>query len=55
MRFVFSDNAWEDYTSWLTEDKKNLKKINDLIKGFYGITIFDGFAQILYLYKKTAV
>lgn len=24
-------------------------------KGFYGITIFDGFAQILYLYKKIAV
>lgn len=32
MRLVFSDNAWEDYTSWLTEDKKTLKKINDLIK-----------------------
>ena len=32
MNITFSKNAWEDYTSWLTEDKKMLKKINDLIK-----------------------
>ena len=32
MRIVFSKNAWEDYMSWQTEDKKNLKKINELIK-----------------------
>jgi toxin YoeB len=32
MRIVFSKNAWEDYTSWLSEDKKMLRKINDLIK-----------------------
>lgn len=32
MEVVFSKNAWEDYTSWLVEDKKNLKKINELIK-----------------------
>jgi toxin YoeB len=32
MRIVFSKNAWEDYTSWLMEDKKMLKKINILIK-----------------------
>jgi toxin YoeB len=32
MNNTFSKNAWEDYTSWLTEDKKMLKKINDLIK-----------------------
>lgn len=32
MRIIFSKNAWEDYTSWLTEDKKILKKINSLIK-----------------------
>jgi len=32
MRIVFSKNAWEDYTSWQTEDKKTLKKINSLIK-----------------------
>jgi len=32
MRIVFSKNAWEDYTSWLREDKQMLKKINELIK-----------------------
>ncbi len=32
MRIVFSEIAWEDYTSWQTEDKKMLKKINELIK-----------------------
>jgi len=32
MNSVFSKNAWEDYTSWLREDRKMLKKINDLIK-----------------------
>jgi toxin YoeB len=32
MRIVFSKNAWEDYVSWQTEDKKTLKKINNLIK-----------------------
>ena len=32
MRIVFSSNAWNDYTSWLKQDKRMLKKINDLIK-----------------------
>jgi len=32
MRIIFSQNSWKDYTSWQSEDKKILKKINDLIK-----------------------
>jgi toxin YoeB len=32
MRITFSINAWDDYTSWQSEDKKILKKINELIK-----------------------
>ncbi len=32
MKILFSKNSWEDYTSWLIEDKKMLKKINELIK-----------------------
>jgi toxin YoeB len=32
MRIIFSKNAWEDYVSWQTADKKILKKINELIK-----------------------
>ncbi|TVR73749.1 MAG: Txe/YoeB family addiction module toxin [Marinilabiliales bacterium] len=31
-RIIFSKNAWEDYTSWQTHEKKTLKKINSLIK-----------------------
>lgn len=32
MRVIFSKNSWEDYTSWYTEDKSMVKKINNLIK-----------------------
>jgi len=32
MRIIFSRNSWEDYISWQSEDKKILKKINELIK-----------------------
>jgi toxin YoeB len=32
MKIIFSKNSWEDYISWQTEDKKILKKINDLIR-----------------------
>lgn len=27
----FSDNAWEDYSYWVMQDKKILKKINQLL------------------------
>ena len=32
MRKIWSDEAWEDYLYWQTQDKKTLKKINNLIK-----------------------
>ncbi|MCK4344800.1 MAG: Txe/YoeB family addiction module toxin [Bacteroidales bacterium] len=32
MRITFSKNAWEDYVSWQTEDKRILRKINELIE-----------------------
>jgi toxin YoeB len=32
MKIVFSKNSWEDYISWQAEDKKILKKINELIR-----------------------
>ena len=41
MKITFSKNAWEDYTSWLAEDKKMLKKINELIKDIQR-TLFEG-------------
>jgi len=31
-RISFSDNAWEDYLYWQTQDKKTIKKINALLK-----------------------
>ena len=32
MNKIFSDIAWKQYISWLDEDRKILKRINDLIK-----------------------
>jgi toxin YoeB len=32
MRIIFSANAWAEYTSWLRDDKRMLKKINELIR-----------------------
>lgn len=32
MKIVFSTNAWDDYLFWQSQDKKVLKRINELIK-----------------------
>ena len=32
MRKIWSDEAWDDYIKWQSEDKKTLKRINALIK-----------------------
>lgn len=32
MRKVWDDEAWEDYLYWQKQDRKTLKRINDLIK-----------------------
>jgi len=32
MNKTWSDNAWEDYLYWQTQDRKTLKKINDLLR-----------------------
>jgi len=32
MKKVFSDEAWNEYLSWQTEDRKTLRRINLLIK-----------------------
>ena len=41
MKITFTKNSWEDYISWQTEDKRMLKKINELIKDIQR-TPFDG-------------
>lgn len=40
--FVFSEDAWDDYLFWQTQDKKTLKRINQLLQdisrnGYNGI------------------
>ncbi len=42
MNKVFSSHAWDDYTAWMAEDRKIVKKINELLKdiernGYEGI------------------
>ena len=32
MNKVFTDNGWKDYEYWQTEDRKTLKKINNLLQ-----------------------
>ena len=32
MNLLFTKEAWEDYLYWQVQDKKNLKKINTLLK-----------------------
>lgn len=32
MEYIFIDEAWEDYHYWQAQDKKTLKRINDLLK-----------------------
>ena len=32
MNKLFTDNGWQDYVYWQTEDRKTLKKINQLIE-----------------------
>lgn len=31
MKLVFADEAWEDYLSWQQQDKRVVKRINELI------------------------
>lgn len=32
MRLLWEERAWEDYCNWQSQDKKTLKRINELIK-----------------------
>ena len=32
MKLAWTDDGWDDYVYWKTEDKRTLKKINSLIK-----------------------
>ena len=41
MNLTFTKNGWEDYLYWQNTDKKQLKRINELIKEILR-TPFDG-------------
>ena len=32
MNNVFTENGWKDYVYWQTEDRKTLRKINNLLE-----------------------
>ena len=32
MRYIFTDESWEDYLHWQKTDKQKLKRINELLK-----------------------
>ena len=32
MKLIFADQAWEDYLYWQQQDKRIVKRINDLIE-----------------------
>ena len=32
MQKAWTDEAWEDHIYWLTQDKKTLKRINEILK-----------------------
>jgi toxin YoeB len=32
LKIIFSENSWEDYNSWVSDDRKVLTKINAIIK-----------------------
>lgn len=45
MNIVFTPTAWKQYTSWQTEDKKNIKRINELIKSIERDGLLNGIGK----------
>ena len=42
---IWSDDAWDDYLYWQTQDKKTLKRINQLIKDIERNGCLEGIGQ----------
>ncbi len=42
MKLIFAEQAWEDYVYWQQQDKRTVKRINDLIEN----TLREPFAGI---------
>lgn len=39
---IWSDQAWEDYLYWQTQDKKTIRKINSIIKSIERDGVMEG-------------
>ena len=44
MKKIWSDKAWNDYLYWQTQDKKTLKRVNQLVKDIER-NIFEGIGK----------
>ena len=44
MGLLWEDRAWEDYLYWQTQDKKTIKRINNIIRDIQRST-FDGIGK----------
>lgn len=44
MKLIFSDQAWDDYLYWQTQDKKMLERINKTIRETQR-TLFEGLGK----------
>lgn len=44
MRLLWEDRAWDDYLYWQSQDRKNLKRINALLKDIQR-GVFDGIGK----------
>jgi len=44
MNKLFTDEAWADYLYWFENDKKQLRKVNDLVKEI-DRTLYDGIGK----------
>ena len=52
MKLLWEEQAWEDYCYWQVQDKKTLKRLNNLIKdiqrnNFNGITPDGGVEELM--------
>lgn len=45
MNKLWSDRAWDDYLYWQSQDKKTLKRINQLIKDIERNGLFEGIGK----------
>ena len=46
---IWSDDAWNDYLYWQTQDKKTLKRINQLIKDIERNGVLTGIGKLTYI------